>query len=730
MRAPLPALALVALGAAAGSASYPWLQPALAPATLAGAISAALALLAHRRALLRPRAAAMLALGASIGWAMPATLPPGLDLDGEFRVRGTVVTAAVGARADVSVSAVGATSAGTDAAPRRLGRLRVDFGATPAPPPGTQVVLHGRARPLSLQHLPGAPDPSVEAARSAVRSILRADSVAVLGPPPAAVYTGRSRHPGLLAALAGGDRKAIPVEVSTLLRSSGTWHLVSVSGLHAALAAGLGWAAGWVCSRPLAVLWRRPGVGWFGAVAAAIAAILLARWAGWPLPAQRAAWMAVAAAGARARGGAPDGAALAGAGWLAVCWSEPGAAGSDSAALSFGAVAGCVTWIPAVRRWVPPDTPRPARWLVDALATSVGATMGTLPAIALLFQDLPLSSPVANLAAVPTLGGIATGCVLAAQVLPAAIGDVAIAVADLACDLGLWALGALPCVVVHPAVGVVGALALTLAVLLPREGALAAAGALLFLGLREAPASVLTVDFLAVGQGDAALVRWPDGRAVLVDGGPPGRQLLYALRRQGVRRLDEVILTHAHPDHYGGLGPVLAELEVGKLRASVVPADLVVPARTAISTRGLAAGTMRRLLPSFDLVPRDENDRSLVYALSFGARRFLFTGDAEAPLEAALVAGRADLRADVIKVAHHGSRTSSTRAFLAEVGAEIAVVSCGEINAFGHPHPAAIDRLRDSWIFRTDRHGTVSVTTDGTSLDVTTRGTPARWRLR
>lgn len=727
MRTPFPPLALLALGAAAGSAAYPWLQPSLGAATAGGATLAALAALAHRRGLSLARTLAAAAVGACIGLGLPATLPGGLDLDGPYRVRGTVVTAAVGTRADISVSA--AAPDGSAVTPR-TGRLRVEFGSAGAPPPGSQVVVHGRARPVALQALPGAPDPSVEAARSAVRSILRADSVAVLGPPRPAVYTGASRHAGLLAALAGGDRDGISVEVAALLRQTGTWHLVSVSGLHAALAAGLGWAVGWVASRPLALAWRHPGLGWAGAVAAATSAILLARWAGWPLPAQRAAWMAVAAAGARARGRTPDGAALAGAGWLAVSWSEPGAAGSDAAALSFGAVAGCVTWIPALRRWVPPDTARPVRWAVDALATSVGATMGTLPAIALLFQDLPLSSPLANLVAVPTLGGVATASVLAAQLLPTPFAAAAIAVADLACDLGLWALAALPRWVVHPAVGVAGALGLTAAVAIPRAGVLAGAAALVALGLERAPTEVLTVDFLAVGQGDAALVRWPDGRTVLVDGGPPGRQLLYSLRRLGVRQLDEVILTHAHPDHYGGLGPVLGEIAVRTLRAASVPPDLVVPARTRVTTRGLPAGAMRRLLPAFDFVTKEENDRSLVYALSFGARRFLFTGDAEAPLEAALVAGPAELAADVIKVGHHGSRTSSTDVFLAEVGAEIAVISCGEINSFGHPHAAALARLRASRIYRTDRDGTITVATDGTSLVVSSDGAPARWRLK
>jgi competence protein ComEC len=271
----------------------------------------------------------------------------------------------------------------------------------------------------------------------------------------------------------------------------------------------------------------------------------------------------------------------------------------------------------------------------------------------------------------------------------------------------------------------------------------------LVLLVRAHPRS-LTVTFLAIGQGDAALVEWPDGRTWLIDGGPPGDALLRWLRRRGVRSLDALVLSHPHPDHLGGLLPVVGALPVREVRAPRPPragerdyATLLARARAPAGARApLRAGTLPPAprgvallhpLPAFlDAPSRKDrvNDESLVLRLSHAGRSVLFPGDVEREGEAALVDGAAarPLRADVLKVPHHGSRTSSHAAFLAAVAPRWAVVSCGFANRYGHPHAVTLGALAGvgARVLRTDEVGSVVVRlTDAGSVEVGTEGPPA-----
>jgi len=225
--------------------------------------------------------------------------------------------------------------------------------------------------------------------------------------------------------------------------------------------------------------------------------------------------------------------------------------------------------------------------------------------------------------------------------------------------------------------------------------------AVLAFGLQVRP-TVPTITFLDVGQGDAALVQ-DGGTAVLVDGGPPGDAVVRWLRRRGVRRLDAVVVSHGHPDHTGGLAPVLASLQVGSLwipNQEGVEELLALAGGRGIPVRIRPAASLH---PARDLHPPDLNDRSLVLALG-GA---LFPGDLERDGEALAAAPPAA----VLKVPHHGSRTSSTDAFLAAVRPRVAVVSAGRGNAFGHPHAEVVARYATHRValLRTDRDGTVVV---------------------
>jgi competence protein ComEC len=265
-----------------------------------------------------------------------------------------------------------------------------------------------------------------------------------------------------------------------------------------------------------------------------------------------------------------------------------------------------------------------------------------------------------------------------------------------------------------------------------------------------APRARLRASVLDVGQGDSALVDFPDGRLWLIDGGgfvgspvDPGRSvILPELRSRRRNRIDVMVLSHPHPDHFLGLLSVLRAVEVAEFwdtgqglaqGAGPVYAEL----RALLRERGVRVrepaelcgerswgGVQLQVLapcPGF----RSEwgaNDNSLVIRLQLGERAFLFTGDAEHEAEQLLLARGVNLSADYLKVGHHGSRTSSSPAFLDRVRPSVASMSTGIRNRFGHPHAPTLAALAARHIagVRTDRFGAMRVETDGTGLEVRT----------
>jgi competence protein ComEC len=229
--------------------------------------------------------------------------------------------------------------------------------------------------------------------------------------------------------------------------------------------------------------------------------------------------------------------------------------------------------------------------------------------------------------------------------------------------------------------------------------------------------------FLDVGQGDAIALR-DRNHVVLVDAGISDRRLLPLLLDRGITRIDLAVLTHAHPDHCGALATVIERMQVRELwisprrfRGDCASDVLDAATRSGTpihlvrdgDTRTL--GTMRFVahVPDRTFRRSPDNNASVVLHVTIGKRRILLTGDIER--EAELWLADRDLHADVLKVAHHGSRTSSTRLFLDTVAPRVAVISCGRRNQFGHPHPAVLDALaqRHVRVWRTDRNGTISL---------------------
>lgn len=249
---------------------------------------------------------------------------------------------------------------------------------------------------------------------------------------------------------------------------------------------------------------------------------------------------------------------------------------------------------------------------------------------------------------------------------------------------------------------------------------------------------LLQVHFIDVGQGDSILIQAPDGATALIDGGYQQANVLAYLQRQGITRIDTMIATHPHADHIGGLIDVLHTLPVGVVVTSgashstgtferfldaIIAAK--VPYREVQTGEHIAVGTLQLQVLRSDAQARNLNDTALVLRLAYGQISLLLMGDAEAPSERALLASVPEqLPATIIKVGHHGSRTSSSPAFLAAVRPQIAVYSAGRHNSYGHPHAQTIAALEavGARIYGTDRDGTIILTTDGVSLQITTPG--------
>jgi len=254
-------------------------------------------------------------------------------------------------------------------------------------------------------------------------------------------------------------------------------------------------------------------------------------------------------------------------------------------------------------------------------------------------------------------------------------------------------------------------------------------------------AAVLQVAFLDVGQGDAALVQLPGPVNVLIDGGPSGAgpRVLEALEQSGVRKLDWVIGSHPHEDHIGGLMDVLPEVPVARLLDPAFPHTTALykkylqlirdkgirpTAARAGQTYDLGSGARLEILapetPLLTGTESDANNNSIVARLVFGSTRFLFTGDMEEDERARLLqsASPAQLQADVLKVAHHGSHNGTDPDFLRAVQPRYAVISLARNNDYGHPHREPLQMLQSQGVpvLRTDERGTVVFTSDGRTL--------------
>ena len=565
-----------------------------------------------------------------------------------------------------------------------------------------------------------------------------------------------------LRGIAVGDRGEVPAALDQRWRSVGIYHVLSVSGLHLAVVAGLvfGLLRRIVAASP-----------WGGRTRPA-------RWAAPPALVLAIAYTMVTGAQlATLRALVVIGLALIaqildrplrlvdalGLAALAILAWRPADLVDPSFQLSFVAALTL-----ALRPAGAPGAPGIRGWVVRGFTTSAWVALTTAPLTAYHFHQVAVGGVLGNLVLTPVVELVALPLGLAGVVL-----GVAPAIAAAAWIVGLADRGAALLAQVTPVGHVVVAGASTMALLVGLSlwiatrpavrgrGLVVAWLALCLgwaLGRSPPPADALRVTFLDVGQGDAALIELPDGAVWLIDAGgqasardlaqaaAPGRAIERVLAAYGHARIDLAILSHPHPDHYLGLAGITAPIDelwtaepndddARSRPAAAMPGFAAIAAELATrGTRlvhpplGVARSTGGAQLvvwaPRYQAMAgapvrcaadpvRTVNDNSLVVALGYRGRTLLFAGDVEAEAEDELVAAGLG-HADVVKVPHHGSPTSSTARLVAATHPDLAVISCGRGNSFGFPSPEVVGRWRavGADVARIDRDGAITVTID------------------
>lgn len=532
---------------------------------------------------------------------------------------------------------------------------------------------------------------------------------------------------GVVAALAIGDQRAIPPEQWQTFARTGVNHLMSISGLHVTMVAGLGYAL-------MLVLWRRsarlsltlPAVK-AAAAAGLAAALIYTLLAGFAVPAQRTLYMVTVVAIALWIGTGTSVSAVLAVALLVVLLLDPWAVTSAGFWLSFGAVA--AIFFVTVNRVSNPG------WLTGWVRTQAAVTIALLPLLLALFQQVSLISPLANAFAIPLVSLVVAPLALLGMLLPF---DAVLLLAHFAmacCMYMLEWMSALPHAIWEQHAptrwAVAVAVAGTVWLMMPRGVPGRWLGAVASLPLYFALPPPLhwgevRLAILDVGHGLAVVARTAR-HALLYDTGPAfgptadsgNRIITPYLRAAGIRQLDGMIVSHDDIDHTGGAISVLQALPVAWLATSLPEMDPL-PLFAERSFRcytgqswewdGVRFDVLHPSAASYGRTIKD-NDRSCVLRITAAGGAVLVTGDIERRAEEALLADRAPLAADVLVAPHQGSNTSSTQAFVDAVRPGVVIFPVGYRNRFGHPHAAVVERYRQlgSTLYRTDSDGAVLI---------------------
>jgi competence protein ComEC len=538
-----------------------------------------------------------------------------------------------------------------------------------------------------------------------------------------------SRAAGVLAAVCVGARHLISTDQWERYGRTGTSHLMAISGLHIGLAAG----GGYLLASAIGGLVLRHGNHHVRAsVCALLVAATYATASGLAVPAQRAGLMACLATACVLRRRRPQPFRIVATACLVIAVLRPLATMAPGFKLSFAAVLVLLWFARRSHGSVP-------RGLAGRLGTA-GCQLGRIQVVLLLalmpltvleFHRVAFAAPLVNLVAVPVFSIVTVPFGLAGMVLDGPlrmIGDPALAVAARSVDAVETLIRAASgwSAATHEVPGITGMLRVGLVlplalVLMPpgwpgRHLAWLGVAALVFCPLPHPPRGCADVDVLDVGQGLAVIAR-TRAHTLVYDTGPAYRSggsaaesiLLPFLAHAGVRRVDVLVVSHSDLDHAGGVAPLLAGIAVDEVLVGETLPGLRQHCRSGMSW-GADGVRLRVLYPGPGPVP-EGNDASCVLMLEAGQHRLLLTGDIGRPGERALLDGHTGLRADVVVVPHHGSRTSSTRAFVRAVSPQIAVVSAGFGNHWGLPKTDIVARWRASGarVLNTATSGDVAV---------------------
>jgi len=564
-----------------------------------------------------------------------------------------------------------------------------------------------------------------------------------------------SEDAAVLFGMLFGGYEGIRRDVVAAFSATGLVHILSVSGAHIAMVAGfIQLICGWLRFKPAIT-----------ALSAAVFVVIYSVFAGFTPPVIRSALMGLVALGAVTFGREKDSKHALVLIALVMVLYQPALIYDISFQLSFGATAGIVylysNLASLLSSW--------PRLLAGPLAVTLAAQLGVLPFLAWYFKTFSLSSFVANLIIVPAVECVVIlgliGVLLSVVWQPGA--NIIIAFCGLLISVVVTAtvwLAALPGGTMYlPPIGIGGGIiyyCILAWIFGYKPQNLIAPSELLrrWPGWSTAFASILLiisiiyyhypqpvyVHFIDVGQGDAALITTPRGRAVLIDTGGAVQQstnfdigervVVPYLKHYGIREIDYLILTHGHQDHAGGAAAIAESMPVKHLLlaregyTSAVKALIeqinghgVIPAYQGQSIM-LDGVNISVVYAASSLAIQSRNELSSVIRISYGEHSFLITGDLEAKGEAAVLNGTIPIGSTVLKVGHHGAKTSTTPEFLQAVSPQYGVISVGANNRHGHPHQETLRRLAEQQVkvYRTDQQGAVVFKTDGKILTVAT----------
>ena len=558
---------------------------------------------------------------------------------------------------------------------------------------------------------------------------------------------------GLLKGVLLGAKKAVPEEIKTTFAQTGVNHVLAVSGLHVGLIAG-------------AVFFMLKMLGVSRGMTAGLTIFALVFYAlitGLPPSVVRAATMGCVALLGIVGQRDIDGGNILGIAGLGLLIARPQDLFDVGFQLSFVATGGILVLYRPLRDLMPVERGWCDTWIAGPLAVSVAAQVTTLPFVVSYFGLVSIVGLIANLIVVPLVGvGVGLGLLTVvgfvvwpplATVLNAANWLV------LSSAIGIAGWMARPdwaaFEVARPPWFVFGVYLSLVPLILPQVRRVCSAYCLILalvlanIGVWKdilLSGSALEVYFLDVGQGDAVFCRYPNGRTLLVDGGirthytdMGERVVLPFLKSQGVGHVDVVVGSHPDADHIGGLISVLEEVSVGHyldsgqcvetftgkrllevVKAKGIAYHAVAAGDSLIGLGGLVLHPTPDYVSDSGPAPEGANNGSVVIRIVHRGTTLLLTGDIERETDGDMARWGHRLRADVLKAAHHGSRTSSTRAFLDAVNPKVAAISCGVNNRFRHPSPEVIARFREMGIqiWRTDQAGAIAMKLDGERIDV------------